>query len=85
MNPIGARMSAAGSRNGRSRSGSWRRSAARASGAIAYASTVAETMKPTSFCQPGKGRKRTIPITKLTAMLKSGTPRSESHEKIDGM
>src|SRR5215472_14731045 len=60
-NPAGASTEPAHSRYGRSRSGSCRRSAPRARGAIAYDITVATEMNPTSCAQPGNGRKTSIP------------------------
>jgi len=44
-----------------------------AGGTSAYESTVAEVMKPTNFCQPGKGRKRMTPTTKVRTMPTIGT------------
>src|SRR5919202_5520899 len=53
MKPATAKASQAGRRNGRSRSGSWRRSALSARGASAYASTVAVVIRAR-----GSGRTR---------------------------
>src|ERR1700735_1582060 len=69
----GAQNSPARRRNGRGASGFCRRSAPRANGAPAYMSTVAEVMKPTRLCQPGKGRKRISPMTKAKIRPTHGT------------
>ena len=73
MNEAGAQNQPARRRNGRRQSGFWWRRAPRASGAPAYMSTVAEVMKPTSFCQPGKGRNSSSPIRKAKMSPKKGT------------
>src|SRR3954451_25377150 len=58
MNASGERTAAAGSRYGRSASGSRRRKPPRASAAPAYIRTLALVIRPTSDCQLGKGRKQ---------------------------
>ena len=65
-----------GTRNGRSRSGSRRRSAPSTNGPEANDSTVADVMKPTSCCQLGNGRNTMRPTTNATISEISGTPRS---------
>ena len=42
-------------------------------------------MKPTSCCQPGKGRRMTRPQRKENAMAKEGVPRDVSRPKAAGM
>ena len=56
--------SAAGSRYGRSASGSACGRRPRDSGAPAYISTLALVIRPTSDCQLGNGRKQMQPATK---------------------
>jgi hypothetical protein len=41
-------------------------------------------MKPTSFCQPGNGRKTTTPIANDSSVATSGIPRIDSRLKISG-
>ena len=64
-----------GSRNGRSCSGSCRRSAAHTRGPLPNERTVADVMNVTSFCQPGNGRKKIRPTTNANTRLTQGTPR----------
>src|SRR5690606_42030598 len=66
-----------GRRNGRSWSGSWRRSDSIASGPEPNDRTVAEVTKPTSFCQPGNGRKKISPTMKVRITLRSEEHTSE--------
>ncbi len=47
-------------------------------------STVAEVMKPTSFCQLGNGRKTISPTTNVTIRLINGTPRRSSAASASG-
>src|SRR3954452_13826087 len=83
-NVPGASNDAAGSLNGRGRSGSCRLSAPSASGAIAYTATAAAEMNPTSCCQPGKGRRITNPQTNENAIAKKGVPRGVRRAKAEG-
>ncbi len=73
-----------GRRYERSRCGSRRRSAPKASGAPAYISTLAETMKPTSSCQLGKGRKQMTPVTNDMTRPNHGVPRLSTRSKSCG-
>src|SRR3954447_664154 len=75
---------AAGSRNGRSWSGSRLRNALKDSGAPAYMSTEALVIRPTSDCHDGKGRKQMHPVMKAAISPIHGTARSLVHSKIDG-
>src|SRR4051795_5090957 len=84
-NAPGASSEAAGSLKGRGRAGSCRLSAPSASGAIAYTATAAAEIKPTSCCQPGKGRRITNPQTNENAIAKNGVPRGVRRAKADGM
>src|SRR4029079_11349022 len=83
-NASGDRISAAGSRNGRSWSGSCLRKALRDSGAPAYISTDALVIRPTSDCHDGKGRKQMQPVTNAAISPTQGTARSFVHSKMDG-
>src|SRR3954453_11981029 len=66
---------AAGSRYGRSASGSRRRKTPRASGAPAYIRTLALVIRPTSDCQLGNGRKQMQPTTNEVTTPTHGTAR----------
>src|SRR6476620_9222808 len=83
-NATGDRISAAGSRNGRSWSGRRLRNARSDSGAPAYTSTDALVIRPTSDCQLGNGRKQMHPVTKAAIRPTHGTPRLLVHSKIEG-
>src|SRR3954464_15048267 len=83
-NAEGASNEAAGSLKGRGRAGSCRLSAPSARGAIAYTATAAAEMKPTSCCQPGKGRRITKPQMNENAIAKNGVPRGVRRAKADG-
>src|SRR4051794_40656650 len=83
-NAIGERISAAGSLNGRSWSGSRLRKALSDSGAPAYISTDALVIRPTKDCQLGNGRKQMQPVTKAAIRPTHGTPRLLVHSKIEG-
>src|SRR4051794_26163891 len=78
-NASGHRNSAAGSRYGRSASGSRRRKTPRDSGAPAYMSTLALVIRPTNDCQLGNGRKQMQPATNAAIRPTHGTPRSLVH------
>src|SRR5579884_1008026 len=82
--PNGASSHIAGSRNGRGRSGSCSRSAGSAAAAMQYDIEDAAVMKPISVCQPGNGRKTTIPIAKLRIVETIGMPRPEIVLNHDG-
>src|SRR5215469_8270517 len=69
----GAQNVPPGSRYGRGRSGSDFLSAPYASGAAAYIRALADDTKPTSVCQPGKGRKTTSPTRNAKMRLNHGT------------
>src|SRR5690348_2032875 len=64
-----------GRRNGRACRGICRRIATSANGPEPNESTVADVTKPTSFCQPGNGRKKMSPTMKVRMTLTHGTPR----------
>src|ERR687885_161149 len=74
-NASGAMTGAAGSRYGRSASGSRRRKTPRASGAPAYIRTLALVIRPTSDCQLGNGRKQMQPTTNEVITPIQGTLR----------
>src|SRR3954449_1785955 len=82
QNPSGAMTPAAGSRYGRSASGSRRRNTPSESGAPAYISTLALVIRPTSDCQLGNGRKQMQPTTKEVMTPTHGTlrPFSRSYD-----
>src|SRR6266567_1985834 len=73
-----------GIRYGLFASGTCLRKDARASGAPAYISTLAEVTKPTSSCQLGNGRKTTRPMTNEKIRPNHGTPRLSVLPKIGG-
>src|SRR5919202_4984490 len=75
MKASGERISAAGSRYGRSAFGRRLRNTPRDSGAPAYISTLALVIRPTSDCQLGKGRKQMHPTTKEVITPTHGTLR----------
>src|SRR5690348_716948 len=75
MNASGASTGPAGARHGRSAFGSRRRKTPKASGALAYISTLAAVMSPTSDVQLGNGRKHTHPTTNAVIRPNHGTPR----------
>src|ERR1700694_1567869 len=83
-NDSGARILAAGSRYGRGRSGSLRRSAASDTGPIAYISTVAEVTRLTIPAQLGNGRNTSIPTTKPKISEVNGTPRLSTRPRAGG-
>src|SRR5581483_742114 len=82
--PNGANSHIAGSRNGRSRSGSCKRSEPAAIAAKPYESDDAAVISLTSDCQPGNGRKMRIPTRKLSTVETSGMPRVDSRLKMLG-
>src|ERR671927_1587378 len=84
MNASGERISAAGSRYGRSAFGSRLRNTPRDSGAPAYISTLALVISPTRDCQLGKGRKQMQPITKDVITPTQGTRALLSHSYHSG-
>src|SRR4051812_19619552 len=84
MKASGDRISAAGSRYGRSASGSRRRKAPSESGAPPYISTEALVIRPTSDCQLGNGRKQMQPVTNAAIRPTQGTPRELVHSKAEG-
>ena len=81
---IGDTMPAAGSRNGRSWSGSRLRNALSDNGAPAYIRTEALVISPTSDCHEGNGRKQMQPVMNAAISPIHGTPRALVHSKIDG-
>src|SRR3954469_8369894 len=83
-NATGQRISAIGSRNGGSVSGSCLRNTPSESGAPAYISTDALVISPASDCQDGNGRKLMQPVTKAAISPTHGTLRELVHSNIDG-
>src|ERR1700749_5233925 len=75
MNANGQRIAAAGSRYGRSASGTWRRNAPSDSGAPEYISTEAPVIRPTSECQLGKGSRKNSPTMNAAIRPTHGMPR----------
>src|SRR3954468_1224850 len=84
VNPNGAMKPAAGSRYGRSASGSLLRKAPSDSGAPAYISTLALVISPTSDCQLGNGRKQMQPVTNEVMTPAHGTQRALSRSYACG-
>src|SRR3954452_23039547 len=83
-NASGDRIPAAGSRYGRSASGSRRRKAPSERGPPPYISTEALVIRPTSDCQDGNGRKQMHPVTNAATRPTHGTPRALVHSNTDG-
>src|SRR5919205_2644290 len=84
MKASGERISAAGSRHGRSAFGRRLRNTPSDSGAPAYISTLALVIRPTRDCQLGKGRKQMQPVMKAARQPTHGTPREFVHSNIVG-